>query len=406
MASNNLFLVHQRCTELAAKQLSKQDNLNALSDMLHLELTFYDVLHDRRVSTNKKFANFDSCSFSQINTPNRLWTFPITQATLVYTDSATLNTAIKIPSYDSNPYYLIVHCEPNATELTQESRIMIIETGVELLEQEILKKNAIDQNLFTVNNNIVHDLLLGRFSNHEKLENALESLNLNSFPHYQIFLVRITLNNSHSEKNMSTVRRAIRDCIRSLYPSVRFYVSNDRQLFIHNFSTTEDSFDLNQMDFALEKLTKDASIPKFSYLGVLSLTCNKYAIAQRNSEVMNTYKLFDESHWHNHCMCYENLGIYKLLMQIKNLDRINDYIDPRIMQLREENPDVLDTIICLCDNNLNFQETAKKMFLHPKTIHYRVKRAKELVNLDIRDSNDCLQIMLASRIFALANAPL
>lgn len=407
MSASSLFAIHQRWAQLATQQSNKQNILDSLYEISKLDATFYDVGHDRRVSTNCELSTFVSCSFEDSVELASLWTYPLIQAELIYSNTTTIRVpAISIPSSDGNPYYLIVHADFDNPYLSSEIGVMTIEASVGLLTQEILKKNALDQNLFTVNNNIVHDLLLGRFSSHEKLENALTSLGFSNDAQYQILLVRITLENEHSEKDMSAVRRAIRARIRALYPSIRFYVSNDRQLFVHSYKQEKDALDLSLIEQTLKKLEATPSIPNFTYLGVLSLTCDAYHIAQRNTEVMNTYKLFDESKWRNHCVRYENLGIYKLLMQIDDLNHINDYVDPRIMQLRHDNPDMIDTLFCLCDNNLNYQETAKQLFLHPKTIHYRVKRARQLVNLDVHNANDCLQIMLASRIFALADTTL
>ncbi|MEH7254062.1 helix-turn-helix domain-containing protein, partial [Neobacillus niacini] len=50
-------------------------------------------------------------------------------------------------------------------------------------------------------------------------------------------------------------------------------------------------------------------------------------------------------------------------------------------------------------NNLNISETAKAMFLHRNTLIYRIEKIKEILNSDLKNSEELLQIQLALKIF-------
>lgn len=53
--------------------------------------------------------------------------------------------------------------------------------------------------------------------------------------------------------------------------------------------------------------------------------------------------------------------------------------------------------------NLNISETAKAMFLHRNTLIYRIEKIKEILNTDLKNSEELLQIQLALKIFRLLN---
>ena len=71
-------------------------------------------------------------------------------------------------------------------------------------------------------------------------------------------------------------------------------------------------------------------------------------------------------------------------------------------KLHDENVEQFATLVALCENNLHYQETAQQLFLHPKTVRYRVNQIEAVYDVDVHDPDDFLQILLAGRIMTLA----
>lgn len=76
-------------------------------------------------------------------------------------------------------------------------------------------------------------------------------------------------------------------------------------------------------------------------------------------------------------------------------------MDPHLRRLRSENPLVFGTLMALTDNNLNFQQTADQLYVHHKTVSYRVNRARESYGIDIHDSDTLAQLVIARRLLTL-----
>ncbi len=397
---NRFFDVYQETMRLSLKQPTKYDILMTLKRVIGADSTVYDMARDRRVSTNPERGMFSKIAFNELEA-NRLQTHVYYNARLTYPDGREAEaTAIKIPSADDCDYYLIIYRYAHQFANTD---FMAVENIVGMLMQEILKKNAVDQEMFIQSNNTVHDLLLDRYTTHERVDAALSMLEIDSLPLYRVLMIRVSATNLDDTSHRNDVQRAVLKAVRSTYPGIAYFQSNDRIVFVHNYRTARDEISLEKMQGLLGELHRSPAVPEFTHLAALSRSCDRYTIGMRNKEVMDIYKLFDSARWDNHCLRYENLGIYKLLLQIDDLSTLEEYIDPRILKLRADHPELFETLLVLCSNTLSYHDTAEQMFLHPKTIRYRVGRAQELVGIDVRDPDDCLQIMLATKIMALAN---
>ncbi|WP_264737661.1 helix-turn-helix domain-containing protein [Cytobacillus firmus] len=52
-------------------------------------------------------------------------------------------------------------------------------------------------------------------------------------------------------------------------------------------------------------------------------------------------------------------------------------------------------------NNLNLTETSKAMFIHRNTLIYRMEKIKEILNTDLKHSEELLRIQIALKIFRI-----
>lgn len=69
--------------------------------------------------------------------------------------------------------------------------------------------------------------------------------------------------------------------------------------------------------------------------------------------------------------------------------------------MHDEQPELFNTLVRLCENGISCPKTAEELFLHPKTVRYRVERAREVYRINVKDPNDYLQIILADKIYTL-----
>lgn len=401
---------------LALKQPSIPYILNTLKNTLHTDVTYLDTTRERRLGTDTSLTSFDAYSLVR-REPTAFQTHAYFDATLIFDQKpvkpdsnikvhgSTLSEprneyalAVRIPSSDNIDYYLLVH--ESDTELTPLDT-MTIENIVELLQMKILEQNAIKQKLFIQNNNAVHDLLLDRYESSERIDSALAMLGVEEYPFYEVLFVHVSLADSADIDRLDELQQAIRRRIRSAYPGIVYFINSDRLVFLHNFRSPLTSFNLDTIKAILDDLHSSSTLPIFYHLVSLSSTVGRYELAQANTEVLNVYRLFGGTSGTNRVLRFDDLGAYKLLLMAEDLSQLSEYMDPRVVKLANNQPELFSTLVCLCENGMDYPKTSEALFIHSKTVRYRVDRARKLYGIDIKNSDDFLQLMIANKIMAL-----
>ncbi|NLI90832.1 MAG: PucR family transcriptional regulator [Peptococcaceae bacterium] len=99
---------------------------------------------------------------------------------------------------------------------------------------------------------------------------------------------------------------------------------------------------------------------------------------------------------------FEELGVYRLLSKFEERGVLKEFIPLPLIKLmeydKENHGDLLETLEVFLENNGNASKAAKELFVHYKTILYRLERIKEITNIDFENKADRLQIELGLKI--------
>lgn len=398
MLLNRFFSIHHQTMKLALEQPSLYVILEEAKKTIRYECTYFDKISGTCVSTSPRYGSISNLRLEELHR-GHYQTFHYYGAkldTASETDQEAI--AVLIPTSEGTPAYLFVH---TGSRQLSPLDIMTIESFVSLLQMELLKMAAIDEKVFRRSNTLVHDLLLGRYTTNAATDDALKELSLDSNPFYQTLLVRFQIKDPAQGDRIDELLSAFRKQLKHLHFNVVFYESNNRIVFLRNFSSDTQALQVDTVKEILEGMSANQALPPFTYLATLSGTVDRYHIFRANDQVMGVYRLFDPDHKHNYVLHYDNLGIYKILLDVEDHDRLIEYMDPRLQRLRHENPQIFGTLLCLAENDLNFQETADHLFVHYKTVSYRVNRARTLYGIDVHDSDTLAQLVIARRILTL-----
>ena len=392
MLLNRFFDLHHRTMRLALEQPSLYMILEEAKRVLKFDCSYYDKATGTCVSTSPRQNGLTNLRLKELHR-GHYQTFHYYGATI---DSAVeageQSLAVLIPTSEGTPAYLLVH---NGSHELSALDIMAIESFVSLLQMELLKAAAIEERVFRRSNTLVHDLLLGRYSTHSATDEALKELSLDSNPFYQALLVRFEICDRTQGERLSELLRAFRKQLKSLHFNMVYFESNNRLVFLRNFNAEAQALQVDTIREILERMSANQSLPAFTYLATLSGTVDRYHIPLANEQVMGVYRKS------SYVLHYDTLGIYKIFLNVEDHDTLIEYMDPRLRRLRSENPQIFGTLISLADNDLNFKETADKLYVHYKTVSYRVNRARSVYGIDIHDTDTLAQLVIARRILTL-----
>ncbi|MGB9903270.1 MAG: PucR family transcriptional regulator, partial [Desulfotomaculales bacterium] len=104
----------------------------------------------------------------------------------------------------------------------------------------------------------------------------------------------------------------------------------------------------------------------------------------------------------NCCLAYERLGVFGLLEINRQAFQIfvQRIIGPLLEYDEKHGSQLLATLDLYYKNNCNILKTARKGFLSPSTLKYRLRRVKEITRLDLNDPEINLQLQLALKLLS------
>lgn len=104
----------------------------------------------------------------------------------------------------------------------------------------------------------------------------------------------------------------------------------------------------------------------------------------------------------NKCSGYDELGIYALLWESNNKEKIRGFALSKLGCLLEyddkNNSSLLKTLEVYLKKNCNLRETAAALYIHVNSLKYRLKRVKQLTGFDFSNEEDRFQSQLSLRL--------
>lgn len=99
------------------------------------------------------------------------------------------------------------------------------------------------------------------------------------------------------------------------------------------------------------------------------------------------------------CLEYDELGVYKLLADVKNEAVYPIFVEETIGKLieydRKNETDYLHILETFFENECSILHTAEKLYCHKNTLNYKMNKIKEILGYDILKNENRVKIMLA-----------
>lgn len=103
-------------------------------------------------------------------------------------------------------------------------------------------------------------------------------------------------------------------------------------------------------------------------------------------------------------IAYGDLGIYNLIFGIKDRNTVEKYVDEKIGTLLEYDKKRKGSLLITLEAFLavnSIKKAAEELFIHVKTMEYRLKKIEEILGVDLSDSEVCLELNMAIKIYRL-----
>lgn len=391
-------------TKMALEEPSLIDILLFIERLIQKPVTLLKN-HTVYISTNKALDKFQTIRTTSL--PKTRYTQFEYQKQYVYYQNPEMNDektilVVDIPTLGENTYKLIIH-ELNQT--TSEKNFMAIENTVSFLQMEFLKKYALQQQNLSHLNEIINDLIYGRYQSVDELK---ETLNYLKFHEEDVFnIVVVDVYEDHNIKNKkwedtTSIAKELSNYIKLHWKKYIYLVKKDKIIFLISNTDSDKKIKENVMT-AIKSLTGITHFSKLILNTGISNKANIFDLPIAYKQAYNLLKLLRKAHHKNRVISYKEIGVFQIFLESNKVENLIHFVPDKLLDLQKQNPELVKTLKVFLDHNQNFKITAEKLFIHPKTAKYRIERVMQLTQINFDNAEELLQINVGLRLLEFLN---
>lgn len=303
--------------------------------------------------------------------------------------------------HTSGPYKtkLIIEDMDYPSELEAIAVDMAITSIILILNKEL----AIEEEAFRSKTEFMNDLLYGRAESREDCEKraSIYGWKLNQ----PSLVMALSLEGKGEEFSEATLLRDMAGLLKSRGLKEIHMKKNGSYIFFIQATRKEIELEEVLQELLQEFLRKVSAKDQGLALGVGGLASDSSGIKKSFKESMDSIDLIKRQIIDSRLVVFDELGIYKLLGRYDKRSELLAYIPKKLLLLqehdREKSDSLTKTLASYLENNMNAKKTSRELFIHHKTVAYRLEKIEELVGLDLEDRRLVIELEVGLKILKL-----
>lgn len=288
--------------------------------------------------------------------------------------------------------------------LNELDMIAIEQAALVVLLELVREKSAYEIEL-ALKGEFLDLLLRGDFQNEEEIIKRAKYFNYYDYSKSQsVIIVRIqTKDQVHSED--LPIKKPFNDLIfliKQLFPQ-NILLTRGNEIIILTAEDKQNNFSERLITICSEIEKKYPTVIVIAGIGdvvpKLSWIKDSFRQARRVLEIISKFPTIGR------VMRYNQLGIYTILDDVKNINILHKFVEEKIGPLikydKKKNNSFLLTLESYIKNNCVKKEVAKQLFIHVKTVEYRVNRIKSILKISNYDIGTCMELDIAIKIYRI-----
>ena len=390
---------HQQFIQLMMNQSGTIKILETLSTLIGVPVSLVEKANAKVIGTKERYnlfefknaaesmyREFNSLEYEQhsVNYPN------------IKTQENNKLLSFTIPNLGYEQYQLIIH---GADYRFSDMDFMAITNTIIAIQTELVKKYALRQNKKARMNEMVSDLVHGRLTNQEDINETINNLELNPDKKYRVIVFNFSSKKRElSDALVNRLTDTLTNLFRNKFNNLLYIGRKDQVSLI----TSTENMTINNVKKKIETILKKISENKsykdiYHYISI-SNEVSLYKLSEGHRQAMDSQKILRMGNEESAIVSYENLGLYRLFLETDNLNSLDRFVPENLKALQKDNPDLLNTLYVFINVNQNYSEASEILFIHPKTVRYRINRLKERYDIDLKNPEEILQYSIALRI--------
>ena len=307
--------------------------------------------------------------------------------------------------------------------ITEENRglteldYMAIENAIINLQYGFLSEFAQDEVKKKYQRDLIHNILNGLLSSKEMTEAAAQ-LGMKESDTYRVVDFHTIKNNVQSKYTKEQLHEVgvIEGELKHLLPDALIYRNMDQIVMIQQVDSEqteleyqkemEEVEDVIQRSIFYRKKDTDFQIGIGKSVKGYQRLKESYHEASQAIKYIEIVRLVTGDK-NKSVVHYSNLGFFQIFGEIDDMTKLERYIPETLKKLYEYDDEhkgeLSPTLQMFLSNNQSIRKTAGAMFVHYRTISYRMEKIKEITGINFDNANEVLAVSNGLVIYKMLN---
>lgn len=281
----------------------------------------------------------------------------------------------------------------------QDIDYMAIENAVNFTQMEVIKQSALEQGLRTYANDIIDDLINGKITSDEEYETTLKHFNLKESNHYRVAVIQTLkseeIQSDYFRDNPQDANKIV-VAFKTYWPDAVYRIRQNRIILL--LSDTEGRSDEVQNQLQKVLISLEAAFPELGFQIGLSETCHPKDFPSHATQSLKTLQIAGHLNKQNQVFNYNDLGFYRFLFQVDDPAQLKSFVTEDLLKLYNKKPELYMTLKTYLEHNQNAKASADALFIHPKTMSYRLNKIQERTNINFSDVDEIFRLNVGIRV--------
>jgi len=327
-------------------------------------------------------------------------------------------TRIVVPIKVNNELKGYLMCFEYNNKLS-ELDFICVEQARTVLNLKWTKQTAVEEVIQRFKNDIINDLITGKVDSLEYFFNRGEMIGWDL--DHQFIPVEINIKNIKGHHYLTKEGRNF--SIKNNLVSIVEKVSDNfnKQNMVGNRSNSiivlwphEEDLEFKQelekiKEFGnniKEKIKEEIEEGKVN-IGIGDMAEDLREISDNYRKADRAINLAEDIYEDEFVISFSELGVYKLLCEFYNYNSLEDHVPQAIKELsdydKRHNTELLKTMEVYIKSNLNASKASDKLFIHYKTMLYRLERIEKITGIELDDYEKKLELEIGLKILNIIN---
>lgn len=403
--------IHNRFTELSLRNVDRVTVIETLKELIGNPVTLYNEFFQKIATTDQGVELFYDMDQQMEEERDYDTRFPIYKRRVFFPmlqDMQAKQIIVPIKSIKQTEMNLVIS---TVNREVSDHDYIAIENAATALSLDMVKQIAISEVEKKFKNDLIDDLLQGKIKTMDTVYHRAGISHIDLEGKYAVVIFSL----HPRDKQERYDHQEIQKDYEVLIDNIQFYLNDaiireraDEVIVLWkvNQKLGNEKQRITQIKKTIEHIKGKFHeiIPGYyAQVGIGNVSPSIMELAQSYKEAQDTLYI-GQTYQKNKefTLTFNDLGIYRLLYQFDDVGELKKFIPASLLKLldygKANKADLLDTLAVYLQHQQNITKAAEELFVHYKTVTYRLDRIKEITGMNFGDADEMLSVQVGLRI--------